>query len=104
MRVRHRARTGAVLRCPLLGAGRTRRQLPLVVEQMLEEVVAPLGRRRRPGDFETAGNGMGAFARLVATPPAKALLFEVAPLRFGADMLVRRRRTMRLAERMSAWR
>ena len=40
-----------VLRLPLLGAGRALGQLPFVLEQVVEEVVAPLGRRLRPGDF-----------------------------------------------------
>ena len=43
-----------VLRHPLVGAGRARRQLPLVAEEELEEVVAPLRRRRRPGHLEAA--------------------------------------------------
>ena len=45
---------------------------------------------------------MGAPAGFVAALPAEALLLEVAALRFGADVLVRRRRTVGLAERVSA--
>ena len=61
--VRDRAFTGAVLRLPLLRASRTRGQLPLVLEEVLEEVVAPLGRRRGPGDLETARDGVGSRCR-----------------------------------------
>ncbi len=42
---RDRARAGAVLRLPLMRAGRALRQLPFEAEQVLEEVVAPLRRR-----------------------------------------------------------
>ena len=102
VRVRDRAFTGAVLRLPLLRASRTRGQLPLVLEEVLEEVVAPLGRRRGPGDLETARDGVGSPAGFVAALPAETLLLEVAALRFGADVLVRGRRTVGLAERVSA--
>ena len=50
------------LRLPLLGAGRALGQLPFVLEQVLEEEVAPLGRRLRPGDFRAAGDGVAADA------------------------------------------
>ncbi len=49
--VGHGVGAGAVLRLPLLGAGRALGQLPLVAEQRLEEAVVPLGRAwasRRP--------------------------------------------------------
>ena len=99
--VRDRIGTGTVLRRPLLRAGRTRRQLPLVLEEVLEEIVAPPGGRGGPGDFETAGDGVRSPARLVAALPAEPLLFQVAALRFAADMLVGGRRTMGLAEGMA---
>ena len=88
VRVRDRAFTGAVLRLPLLRASRTRGQLPLVLEEVLEEVVAPLGRRRGPGDLETARDGVGSHAGFVAALPAETLLLEIAALRFAADVLV----------------
>ena len=50
--IRHRAGAAATLRSPLMGTGRALGQLPFVVEQIVEEVVAPLGRRRGPGDLE----------------------------------------------------
>ena len=85
----HRAGARAVLRPPLVRAGRALRQLPFVAEQVLEEVVAPLRRRRGPGDFEAAGDGVAALAGAEAALPAEALLFEPGAFGIGAD--VRRR-------------
>src|SRR5688572_12945406 len=96
MRMRNRALAGAVLRLPLLRTRRTRRQVPVVLEAVLEAVVVPRGGRRAPGDLETARDRVGALACLVAALPAEALFLEVATLRLGADMFVRRRRTMGL--------
>ena len=95
--VRDRAFTDAVLRLPLLRASRTRGQFPLVLEEVLEIVVAPPGRRRSPGDLDTARNGVGSGAGFVAALPAETLLLEVAALRFGADVS-RRTRAVGLAE------
>src|SRR6185436_9952584 len=95
------ALTGAVLRLPLLRASRTRGQLPLVLEEVFEEVAAPPGGRRGPGDFETARDGVGTPAGLVAALPAETLLLEVAALRLGADVR-RRGRTVGFAERVPA--
>ena len=67
---------GAVLRLPLLGAGRALGQLPFVLEQVVEEVVAPLRRRLRPGDFRAAGDGVGADAGAVLALPAEALVLD----------------------------
>src|SRR5689334_22174085 len=101
MGVGDRPGTGAVLRPPLLRAGRTRRQLPLVLEEELEEVIAPPGRCGGPGDLETAGDGVRAFAGLVSAFPAEALLLEVAALGLRADVRGRRR-AVGFAERMTA--
>ena len=54
-------------RLPLLGAGRALGQLPFVLEQVLEEVVAPLGRRLAPGHFRAAGDGVGAETTVIVT-------------------------------------
>ena len=61
--------------------GRALRQFPFVAEQVLEEVVAPLRGRGGPGDFQAAGDRVGAFARAEAVLPAEALLLEAG--RFG---------------------
>src|SRR5262245_13383016 len=66
---------------PLLRAGGTLRQLIFVVEQVLEEQIAPLGRRLRPGDFRTAGDCIGAEAGAVLALPAEALIFQFAHFR-----------------------
>ena len=72
-------------RLPLLRAGRALRQLPFVLEQVLEEVVAPLRRRLRPGDFRAAGDGVGAEAGAVLALPAEALILDGAAFRLRAD-------------------
>ena len=83
VRIGHRARARAVLRLPLMRAGRALRQLPVVVEQVLEVVAAPLRRRRGPGDFQAAADGVAAHARLEAARPAEALRLDLARLRIG---------------------
>src|ERR1044071_6154663 len=75
-RVRNR-RAGS-LGNPLMCAGRALAQLPLVAEQILEEVVAPLRRRRGPGHFESAGDRIGAVAGAELVVPTEALHVEVA--------------------------
>ena len=70
---------------PLLGAGRALGQLPFVLEQVVEEVVAPLRRRLRPGHFRAAGDGVGADTRSVLALPAEALILDRGAFRLGAD-------------------
>ncbi|MGY4499848.1 hypothetical protein ACVWYH_003779 [Bradyrhizobium sp. GM24.11] len=47
-----------ILGRPLVRTARALRQLPFVVEQVLEEIVAPLRRRGGPGHLDTAGDGI----------------------------------------------
>src|SRR4029077_8720590 len=54
-----------VLGHPLLGAGRRLSQLPFVLEQVLEVVVAPQRRSLGPGHFNAAGNRVGAVPRAI---------------------------------------
>ena len=89
VRVGHRAVAGAVLRPPLVRAGRALRQFPLVAEQVLEEVVAPLRRRGGPGDFQAAGDRVAALAGAEAVLPAEALLLEAGRLRARARRATR---------------
>src|SRR6185503_11655087 len=70
---------------PLRHPGRALRQLPFVLEQVLEEVVAPLRRRLRPGDLRAARDGVRADAALVRALPAEALVLERAGLWLRAD-------------------
>ena len=90
VRIRNRAGARAVLRRPLMRAGRALGQLPFVAEQVLEEVVAPLRRRRGPGDFQAAGDRVTAVAGAEAVLPAEALLLDVGAFGLGADMSSRR--------------
>src|SRR5260370_26515776 len=73
------------LRLPLRHTGRALRQLPFVFEQVLEEVVAPLGRRLRPGDLRAAGDGVGAEAGAMLALPAEALILKGAAFRLRSD-------------------
>ncbi len=88
-------------RLPLLGAGRALGQLPFVLEQVLEEQVAPLGRRLRPGDFRAAGDGVTADAGLELALPAEALVLERAAFRVRPDQR-RIAGAVRLAEAVAA--
>src|ERR1700722_662758 len=87
MRVRHRTVPFSIFRRPLMRAGRTLRQFPFIAEQVREKVVAPLGGRRRPGDFQAPADGVPAvtFAELVL--PAEALILDVGAFWFVADIL-----------------
>ncbi len=99
MRVRDRG-LGA-LRLPLLRAGRALGQFPFELEQIVEEVVAPLGRGLRPGHFRTAGDGVGAVAGAVLALPAEALVLDGATFRVRADQR-RIAGAVRLAEGVAA--
>ena len=61
-------------------------EFPLVLEQVLQIVIAPLGRGLGPGDFQAAGDRVTAFARAEGALPAEALLFERCGFRLGTDM------------------
>src|SRR5690606_17651946 len=99
--MRHRARARAALGRPLPGAGGALGQLPVVAEQVPEEVVAPLGRRGGPGDLEAAGDGVGPLAAAEPATPAQALLLDARGLGLRADV-VGRARAVGLAEAVAA--
>src|SRR5262249_43237933 len=83
--------------CHCHALGRALGQLPLVFEQIVEEVIAPLRRRLRPDDFRAAGNGVGTDAGAVLALPAEALILKGAA--FGLRSHQRRiAGAMRLAE------
>jgi hypothetical protein len=98
VRVRNRAFTGAVLRLPLVRTSGTLGELPLVAEEVREEVVAPLGGRRGPRHLETAGDRVAAVATFVAALPAEALQLEACAFWLDADMCAGIGGSMRLAE------
>src|SRR4029077_11249671 len=64
--------------------GGTLRQFPFVAEQVREEIIAPLRRRRGPNDFQAAADGVPAFARSKFAFPAEALLLDAGGFRFRA--------------------
>ena len=85
------ASAAAVLGHPLVSACRTLRQFPLKAEQIFEVVVAPLRRRGGPGNLQSAGDRVTAFASAKAITPAKALGLDASSLRLFRDVLCRRR-------------
>ena len=84
VRIRHRTGACAILRSPLMRAGRALGQFPFVAEQIGEEVIAPLRRRRRPDDFQAAANRVAAFARAEFALPAEPLLLDAGRFRLWA--------------------
>src|SRR5437588_12909061 len=72
VRIRYRTIASAIFWSPLMRAGRTLRQFPFVAEQVGEEVVAPLRRRRGPNHFQAAADSVSTetFAQLILPPQA----------------------------------
>src|SRR5258708_27441212 len=85
-----------------MSTGRTLRQFQFVAEQVGEEVVAPLGWRLGPSDFEAAADGVSTktFAKFIL--PSQALVLDVGAFWFGAHVVGGNRGTVGLAERMPA--
>src|ERR1022692_2772043 len=98
VRIRHRTVPSAIFRCPLMRTGRTLRQFPFVAEQVAEEVVAPLRRRRGPNDFQTATDSVTTktFAKFIL--PSEALILDVGTFWFGSYILSGNASTVRFAE------
>ena len=69
-----------VLSHPLFGTCRRVGQLPLVLEEVLKVVVAPLRRGRRPSDFQAAGDRVFAMAGAKVAAPAQALGLQTSAL------------------------
>src|SRR5262252_9324699 len=101
MCVRHCSGACAALRLPLVCTGRAPGQLPFVVEQILEEVVAPLCRRVGPDDLKAAGKRVATDAGAEAVLPAQALILDGRALGLGADV-ADWTRAMGLAEGVAA--
>ena len=99
--VRHAVGTCAAFGPPLVRASRALGQLPLVAEQVLEEVVAPPGRRGGPGDFQAAADGVSRFAAAKTAGPAQALRLDACRFRLRADQC-RVARTVGLAKAVTA--
>src|SRR5438552_18834025 len=101
MSIRHCALSLRILGSPLLLTGGARRQLVVVLEQVVQEPVVPPRRLIGPGALEPAGERVGALATAVGVPPAEALLFEGGSLGFRTEVLLTDC-TMGLADRVSA--
>src|SRR5580700_4346100 len=68
--------------CP----ARALRQLPVVLEQVLEIIVTPFSRRAGPCDLDAAGDGIACDASSVGACPAEALLFDRRAFRLPAQL------------------
>src|SRR5919198_6441111 len=101
MCIRHGALRLGIRGRPLLRTGRARRQLPVVLEQVLEEAVVPLRRLVGPCPLQPAGERVGAVAAVEVVSPAEALLLDGGSLGFRAYVL-RTDCAVRLAERVAA--
>src|SRR5579864_3684300 len=102
MRIRHLTVACAIFGRPLMRTRRALSQFPFVAEQALEEVVAPLRRRRGPGDFQAAADGVSAkpFAKFIL--PAEALILDVGTFRFRPNILSGNGSAVGFAESVSA--
>src|SRR5271170_1077133 len=102
VRIWNRSLARAIFRCPLMRASRTLRQLPFVAEQVGEEVVAPLRRRRGPDDFQAATDRVTtmAFAKFIL--PSEALILDVGTFWFIAYILSGNACAVGFAESVSA--
>ncbi|MNC16139.1 hypothetical protein D3C75_639870 [compost metagenome] len=87
MCIRNGAGTRAVFRLPLVCPRRALGQFPFVTEQVLQVVVAPLGWRGGPGDFQAAGDGVATFTGTERALPAQALQFEAGGFGLRSDMI-----------------
>src|SRR5271170_6245167 len=78
--------------------GRTLRQFPFVAEQVGEEVVAPLRRRRGPDDFQAAADRVTTmtFAKFIL--PSESLILDVGTFWFVSYILSGNAGTVRFAE------
>src|SRR4029453_11673815 len=85
----------------LLAAGRARRQLIVVLVEIVEEPVVPLRRLGGPGAFEPARDRVVALAAAKSVLPTETLLLQSGALRFGTDVLGGGSGTVCLADRVA---
>src|SRR6202165_5801700 len=85
-----------------MSTGRALSQFPFVAEQVGEEVVAPLGWRLGPNDFEAAADRVSTKTFTKFILPSQALVLDVGSLWFGAHVVGGNRGTVGLAERVPA--
>ena len=75
-----------VHRLPLPSPGRGLLQPPVIAQQQLEVAVVPLGGMSGPCPLNTTGHGIASDAPRLVIVPAQTLLFQVGPLRRGAEV------------------
>src|SRR5450755_2657184 len=85
-----------------MSTGRTLRQFPFEAEQVVEEVVAPLGWRLGPSDFQAAADSVSSTTFTKFILPSETLFVQLGAFRFGPNMVSGNRSAMGLAERMPA--
>src|ERR1035437_4982589 len=71
VRIRHRALRSSALGLPLLSSSRALRQLPVILEQIVQILNVPLRRVRRPRAFQATGDRIYADAVAKAVLPAQ---------------------------------
>ena len=101
VRVRHGARRFGILGRPLFATACTLYQFPLVTEQVVEVAVVPLHGIVGPCAFQSAADGVAAFAAGKAVLPAKPLLLNAGRFGFRADVLARVGGAVAFAKRMT---
>src|SRR6266481_5893427 len=77
-------------------------QFPVVAEEVGEEVVAPLGWRLGPNDFQAAADGVSTKTFTKFILQSQALVLDVGAFWFGGYVVVVNRGIVSLAERMPA--
>src|SRR5690606_3652866 len=87
VRVGNRAGALPVLGLPLPRASGALGELPVVAKEVPQEVAGPLGRRRGPGDFEAAPDGVGALAGAKGALPPEAHLLDRGGFGIGTYVL-----------------
>src|SRR5450432_3665778 len=85
-----------------MSTGWTLRQFPIVAEQVGEEVVAPLGRRLGPSDFQAAADGVSTITFTKFILPSEALVLDFGSLWFGAHVVSGNGGAVGFAEGMTA--
>src|SRR5438477_3466394 len=101
MRIGHLVPGRGIRGSVLLRTGGARRQLVVVLEEVLQVPVVPLRRLVGPRTLEPAGDRVGALAAATAVFPAEAQRLDGRSLGFGTDA-VRTDGTMAFAERVAA--
>ena len=101
MSVLNRGNSATVFRGPLSRTSRAFNLLPLVVKQVVEEVIVPLGRLSGPSTFQPTGNRVVCVSGSVTVDPAKPLVLQRSAFRLGTDVLIRIGGTVSFTEGMA---